>query len=127
MQFTREPEGLAGALKKIAGYGSRIDSVDTEEVAHMLFEHASSAFSGLFATHPPLVERIRALEPGFDPRDLPEPSRVPPEPSLAPASTNALRADFGQAPLAAAALLDRAGHIDAPEIGGALRGRWRPA
>jgi len=109
-------------LKKIAGYGARIESVDTEEVAHMLFERSSSAFSGWFATHPPLVERIRALEPNFDPRDLPEPSRLPPEPSSAPASANALRADVGQAPFAAAALLDRAGHIDSPEIGGALRG-----
>ncbi len=122
MQFTREPEGLAGALKKIAGYGARIESVDTEEVAHMLFERSSSAFTGWFATHPPLLERIRALEPNFDPRDLPEPSRLPPEPSSVPGSANALRADFGQAPLAATALLDRAGHIDAPEIGGALRG-----
>jgi len=122
VQFTREPDGLAGALKKIAGYGARIDSVDTEEVAHMLFERSSSAFSGWFATHPPLIERIRALEPNFDPRDLPEPSRLPPEPSSTPASANALRADVALSPLAAAALLDRAGHIDAPEVGSALRG-----
>jgi len=122
VQFTREPEGLAGALKKIAGYGAHIASVDTEEVAHMLFERSSSAFRGWFATHPPLLERIRALEPNFDPRDLPEPSRMPPEPGSTPASANALRADVGQAPLAPAALLDRAGHIDAPEVGSALRG-----
>ncbi len=122
VQFTREPDGLAGALKKIAGYGARIDSVDTEEVAHMLFERSSSAFTGWFATHPPLLERIRALEPNFDPRDLPEPSRLPPEPSSTPAAANAVRADVAVSPLAAAALLDRAGHIDAPEIGGALRG-----
>ena len=126
VQFTREPEGLAGALKKIAGYGARIDSVDTEEVAHMLFEHSSSSFTGWFATHPPLIERIRALEPNFDPRDLPEPSRMPSEPSSAPASANALRADLGQAPLAATAMLDRAGDIDAPEVGGALRGAVPP-
>ena len=122
VQFTREPEGLAGALKKIAGYGARIQSVDTEEVAHMLFERGSSAFTGWFATHPPLLERIRALEPNFDPRDLPEPSRLPPVPSSTPASPNAMRADLTVAPLAAAALLERAGQIDAPEIGGALRG-----
>ncbi len=123
VQFTREPDGLAGALKKIAGYGARIDSVDTEEVAHMLFERSSRAFTGWFATHPPLIERIRALEPNFDPRDLPEPSRLPPEPSSTPASANALRANVALSPLAAAApLLDRAGDIDAPEVGGALRG-----
>jgi hypothetical protein len=44
----------------------------------MLFEHGSR-FSGWFATHPPLLERIRALEPGFDPRDLPAASAAPPE------------------------------------------------
>ena len=98
VQFTREPDGLAGALKKIAGYGARIESVDTEEVAHMLFERSSSAFTGWFATHPPLLERIRALEPNFDPRDLPEPSRLPAEPSSTPASANALRADLARHP-----------------------------
>jgi Zn-dependent protease with chaperone function len=122
VQFTREPEGLAGALKKIAGYGARIESVDTEEVAHMLFERSSSSFSGLFATHPPLLERIRALEPNFDPRDLPELSRLPPVSSSTPASANALRADVALAPVAASALLGRAGHIESPEVGGALRG-----
>ena len=39
----------------------------------MLFEGRSQALSGWFATHPPLLERIRALEPSFDPRDLPAP------------------------------------------------------
>jgi Zn-dependent protease with chaperone function len=69
VQFTREPEGIAGALKKIgaAGAGSILDA-DTEEVAHMLF--ASGALGRLFATHPPLVERIRAIEPGFDPDEF---------------------------------------------------------
>jgi Zn-dependent protease with chaperone function len=56
VQFTREPTGLAGALKKIGGYTGRLSSVDTEEVAHMLFERGSRAFSGLFATHPPLLD-----------------------------------------------------------------------
>jgi Zn-dependent protease with chaperone function len=121
VQFTREPQGLAGALKKIAGYGARIQSVDTEEVAHMLFERGSSAFSGWFATHPPLIERIRALEPGFDPRELPAPSPLPPEHTSAPAAVNALRADAAVAPVATGALLERAGRIDAPQTGVALR------
>jgi hypothetical protein len=62
-------------VKKIGGYSARIVSVDTEEISHMLFEGRSSAFSGWFATHPPLLERIRALEPSFDPRDLPAPKQ----------------------------------------------------
>ncbi|GAB1408689.1 M48 family metallopeptidase [Thermomonas brevis] len=67
VQFTRQTHGLAGALKKIGGLdeGSRLnDRSDAEEVSHMLFGDGVG-FSGLFATHPPLLERIRALEPGF--------------------------------------------------------------
>lgn len=68
VQFTRQTAGLAGALKKIGGLpgGARLaDRGDAEEVSHMLFGDGVG-FSGLFATHPPLIERIRALEPGFD-------------------------------------------------------------
>ena len=117
VQFTREPEGLAGALKKIGGYSARIESVDTEEVAHMLFEGRSSAFSGWFATHPPLLERIRALEPNFDPRDLP--TSVEP----LPVSGTAEAEQGGAAGLVSAAAapararaspLERAGEIAAP-------------
>ncbi len=66
VQFTREPSGLAGALKKIGGFTANLSSVDSEEVAHMLFGPGSKAFRGLFATHPPLIERIKALDPSFD-------------------------------------------------------------
>jgi Zn-dependent protease with chaperone function len=125
VQFTREPEGLAGALKKIGGYSGRIVSVDTEEVAHMLFEGRSKAFSGWFATHPPLLERIRALEPSFDPRDLPAPT----QPLGAPrplAADDGATAGLAGAPVAvtpaatAASPLERAGEIAAP-AGRALR------
>jgi Zn-dependent protease with chaperone function len=67
VQFTRQTEGLAGALKKIAGLeeGSRLnDRADAEEASHMLFGDGIG-FSGLFATHPPLLKRIQALEPQF--------------------------------------------------------------
>jgi len=66
VQFTRQTKGLAGALKKIAGLGegSKLASRDTEEVAHMLFGDGVG-YSPLFATHPPLVARIQALEPSF--------------------------------------------------------------
>ncbi|HZH43011.1 MAG TPA: M48 family metallopeptidase [Lysobacter sp.] len=72
VQFTRQTSGLVGALKKIGGLqaGSRLgDRGRTEEVSHMLFGDGLG-LRGLFATHPPLHERIRALEPGFDPREL---------------------------------------------------------
>ncbi len=72
VQFTRQSSGIANALKKIGGYsaGSLIKSADPEEVSHMLFG-TGAKFSGLFATHPPLVERIQALDPSFQESDFP--------------------------------------------------------
>ncbi|HEY0231382.1 MAG TPA: M48 family metallopeptidase, partial [Dokdonella sp.] len=66
VQFTRQTEGIAGALKKIGGLaeGSRLASSDTEEVAHMLFGDGVG-YAAAFATHPPLGERIRRLDPSF--------------------------------------------------------------
>src|SRR4051812_333645 len=68
VQFTRNPAGLAGALKKIGGltYGSRLRSPHAEEASHLFFANGlGSSFFG-FATHPPLADRIRALDPTFD-------------------------------------------------------------
>lgn len=78
VQFTREPAGIAGALKKIAALqaGSRLHG-DTQEIAHMLF--AAGLPRHWLATHPPLVERIRAIEPAFDPREI-ERLRLEPPP-----------------------------------------------
>ena len=61
VQFTRNPQGLVGALLKIAGVqsGSKLDSPAKDEVAHMLFAPGMSRW---FATHPPLKERVRELD-----------------------------------------------------------------
>jgi len=66
VQFTRNPEGLAGALKKIGGLsgGSRIRSPYAEEVSHMFFGNALRSAS--LATHPPLADRVRWLQPTFN-------------------------------------------------------------
>jgi Zn-dependent protease with chaperone function len=67
VQFTRQTVGLAGALKKIGGVGdgAKLEHAgDAEEVSHMLFGDGVG-LSGLFATHPPLLQRIQALEPSF--------------------------------------------------------------
>jgi Zn-dependent protease with chaperone function len=72
VQFTRQTSGLAGALKKIGGVdeGSKLNHRgDAEEISHMLFGDGVGLRSW-FATHPPLVERIRALEPGFSDEQL---------------------------------------------------------
>jgi Zn-dependent protease with chaperone function len=72
VQFTRQPMGIAGALKKIAALsqGSHLKSADTEEVSHMLFAEGLRSFIGLWATHPPIVQRIQAIEPGFRPEEI---------------------------------------------------------
>jgi Zn-dependent protease with chaperone function len=69
VQFTRNPAGLAGALKKIGGLaeGSRIRDPHAHEISHMFFGDAfAGSWFNLFATHPPLEERIRLLDPNFD-------------------------------------------------------------
>jgi hypothetical protein len=69
VQFTRNPDGMVGALSKIGGYalGSSITAQHAVEIRHFFFAQGfRSSFNGLFATHPPLVERIRAVDPSFD-------------------------------------------------------------
>ena len=64
VQFTRNPEGISGALRKIAGWdqGSIIKNPNAPEASHLFFGNGISGFSALFATHPPLEERIRRIE-----------------------------------------------------------------
>ncbi|TCB96033.1 peptidase M48 [Micromonospora zingiberis] len=75
VQYTRQTRGIAGALKKIGGLsdGSELKSPKRDEVGHMLFGEAARA--SWFATHPPLADRIRVLEPSFDPAELQRLSR----------------------------------------------------
>jgi Zn-dependent protease with chaperone function len=66
VQFTRNPGGLAGALRKIARQvsGSRLDSAQARIASHLFFANALSASWGdWFATHPPLGDRLRRLDP----------------------------------------------------------------
>jgi Zn-dependent protease with chaperone function len=67
VQFTRQTAGIAGALKKIGGLaeGSAIDDAEAEEISHMLFASGLASFSHMLASHPPLLKRIQALDPGF--------------------------------------------------------------
>ncbi|MGI9324598.1 MAG: M48 family metallopeptidase [Pseudomonadales bacterium] len=71
VQFTRNPDGIAGALKKIGGsaMGSTMRNPRAAQASHMLFGQGIEHFLGsIMATHPPLPERIRAIEPGWDGR-----------------------------------------------------------
>ena len=69
VQFTRNPDGLAGALKKIgaASAGSMLSAPRAAELSHLFFAQALKlGIRGWLATHPPLAERIRAIEPRWD-------------------------------------------------------------
>ena len=68
VQFTRNPSGIAGALKSIgaATFGSQVKNPNADEMSHLFFAEAISRWSSLFATHPPLQQRIKRLDPGWD-------------------------------------------------------------
>lgn len=63
VQFTRNPNGIAGALEKLAGIGSRLGSPHAQSASHMFFGNAMGfAWAGdAFATHPPLFTRIEKI------------------------------------------------------------------
>ncbi|GLQ46479.1 hypothetical protein GCM10007862_15300 [Dyella lipolytica] len=71
VQFTRQTSGIAGALKKIAVVegGSQLQVANRHEVAHMMFGDVDE-FNDWYATHPPLMKRIRTLEPWFRETEL---------------------------------------------------------
>ncbi len=87
VQFTRDPDSIGGALKKIGGYsrGSKIIHPNAPQASHMFFgEGVSIGLTSLFATHPPLHKRISRVDPGWDgtypkqvehAKDGPDPSR----------------------------------------------------
>ena len=71
VQFTRNPAGLSGALQKIGGssLGSRMESEHAPDLCHLFFGNGlgDSLFES-FATHPPLSQRIQAIDPAWDGR-----------------------------------------------------------
>ena len=67
VQFTRNSNGIAGALKKIGGLGSKINDPQADAASHIFFANGlAESWFGLTATHPPLEERIRRIDPSFD-------------------------------------------------------------
>ncbi len=124
VQFTRLPDGLAGALKKIGGLaaGSAIRSPNAPQASHLFFSRATSGFSSLFSTHPPLAERIRRIEPAWD-GQFPPVAATPPEaaarmaPPAAPARPSRSPVMVPGLPLTAAGLITQIGqpseaHLD---------------
>ena len=69
VQFTRNPDGIAGALKRIGGLesGSKVENPGASEVSHAFFAQGISGFMQMLsATHPPLAKRILRLDPQWD-------------------------------------------------------------
>jgi hypothetical protein len=70
VQFTRNPDGIAGALDQIRAStrGALIGNRHAEDMSHMLFGQGIKLhLAGLLDTHPPLDERIRRVNPRFQP------------------------------------------------------------
>ena len=66
-QFTRNPSGLASALRKVGGLeaGSRVGARGADEMGHLFFGRVTGSWLDALASHPPLAERIRRLDPAF--------------------------------------------------------------
>ncbi len=119
VQFTRNPRGISGALKKIGGFkmGSRIRSPYAGEICHMFI---AKAIGTLFATHPPLPDRIQRLDPGFDGRieplkipDTKSPPLAPPLKKVAGEANQHLQATFA---MGVDAVIERPGDITSRDI-----------
>ena len=94
VQFTRNPSGIAGALDQIraSAAGTLVANRYAEDLSHMFFGQAVKLrFAALFATHPPLDERIRRVMPGFGPAQY-RARRQAAGPGSAPAAADGQRA-----------------------------------
>ena len=128
VQFTRNPGGLTGALKKIGGFalGSSLASNKSAALGHFFFAQGfESNFGGLWATHPPLPERIRAVDPQFDGKmfDPPEVVDVAHESfataGFAPGSFAHSRAKIAAAPATPVAMVASIGTLSPENIANA--------
>src|SRR5699024_247842 len=105
VQFTRQTRGIAGALKKIAALqvGSQLAAHNKQEVAHMLFGEAGR-FSRLFATHPPLPQRLQALGVEWNEKEIEALARAWEKPRRAADPNHAAASIAGFAPQEVAGL-----------------------
>ena len=69
VQFTRNPDGIGNALKKLGGLSSksRVADPHASEMSHLFFaSYLGITYGRLLATHPPLAERIKRIDPSFN-------------------------------------------------------------
>lgn len=136
IQFTRNPVGLSGALKKIGGYeiGSSLETSKAAAIGHFFFAQSfRSGITGWWSTHPALPERIRAIDPQWDGQMFTPPTVVDvAKESFASAGLAPAAAPATHVPLpafAAAAAVASAGTVGPQQIAaaGALLGSVAPA
>ncbi|HEX2677566.1 MAG TPA: M48 family metallopeptidase, partial [Polyangiales bacterium] len=90
VQFTRNPHGIAGALQTIGGFshGASMATPNAEEASHFFFGdiHKRLVSHSVFATHPPLAERIKRIDPSFQGEfpDVPDGIVEPEDPGAGP-------------------------------------------
>jgi Zn-dependent protease with chaperone function/uncharacterized tellurite resistance protein B-like protein len=90
IQFTRNPQGIGGALIRIGAgkSGSLLLNPRSEEISHAFFSQGVAVtFASLFATHPPLAERIKRILPDWD-GTYPSEATVEGDPAAVPASAH---------------------------------------
>jgi Zn-dependent protease with chaperone function len=100
VQFTRDPQGISDALKVIGGFlpGSLVHAARAPELGHIFFGEVRHRLWEGFATHPPLPQRIRRLDPRWDGEYIRRPEeRIP------PLTEGNVRAGIGREALVAAA------------------------
>lgn len=106
VQFTRNPDGIAGALWKIKQHmeGSLLNNSHSDDISHFCFgEAVRFRLTSLMATHPPLEDRIRAIDPGYISRADGEQLTKPGSPESAPQLSGEFHtAAAGFAPVATA-------------------------
>lgn len=118
VQFTRNPLGIGGALLKIrdASQHSYLLSRHAANISHMCFgEVMTHRFNALFATHPPLDERIRAIDPSLE-KHLQRAKATPSTPPTTQASAGTGHGASGFAPVTSAGLKASVGQLTTPNI-----------
>lgn len=121
VQYTRSTDGIAGALKRIGGdtHGSLLENPATPEISHSLFSSGVNvSLQSLFATHPPLKQRIKKLQPDWNGQyATAQPSGTQKEAETVQSSATQSRARSATAlSVAAAAAMTRIGNPDGADI-----------
>lgn len=115
VQYTRSADGIGGALKVIGGYipGTLVHAARATEMSHIFFGQIEHRLWQLFATHPPLRDRIKRVDPRWDGKYI---ERKPVHYPLQPSKPGAGEVGVGRAALVAAAIAGALADESAPEL-----------